>query len=66
VIVAGERRTLDVLLEGDAPITKKWWFWTGLAVVAIGTTVTIIALTTERGPDAGSVAPGRISAGLSF
>ncbi len=66
VIAAGERRTLDVLLEGDAPITKKWWFWTGLAAVAIGTTVTIIALTTERDPGAGSVAPGRISAGLSF
>lgn len=66
VVVAGERKTLDLLLESEAPITKKWWFWTGLGLIAVGATVTVIALTTERSPDSGSVAPGRISAGLSF
>jgi hypothetical protein len=66
VVVAGERKTLDLTLEGEAPITKKWWFWTGLGVIAIGATVTVIALTTERAPDEGTVAPGRISAGLKF
>ena len=66
VVVAGERKTLDLALEADAPITKKWWFWTGIGVLAIGATVTVIALTTERNPDKGSVAPGRINAGLSF
>jgi len=66
VVVAGERKTLDLTLEGEAPITKKWWFWTGLGAIAVGATVTVIALTTERSPDRGTVAPGRISAGLSF
>jgi PEGA domain/Tetratricopeptide repeat len=66
VVVAGERKTLDLSLEGETPITKKWWFWTGIGVVAIGATITVIALTTERSPDSGSLAPGRINAGLKF
>lgn len=65
-VAAGEKRTLDLTLETEAPITKKWWFWTGLGVLAVGATITVIALTTERSPSSGNVDPGRISAGLSF
>lgn len=63
-VAAGEHKELELALEREAPITKKWWFWTGLALVAAGTTVTIIALSTEREPDGGSV--GNVKTGLSF
>lgn len=62
-VAAGERMTVDLTLSAEAPITKKWWFWTGIALVAAGATVTIIALTTERDPDNGNA--GNIKTGLS-
>jgi hypothetical protein len=65
-VAAGERRALDLTLETESPITKKWWFWTGIGVLAVGATITVIALTTERSPSSGNVEPGRINAGLSF
>ena len=65
-LAAGERKTLDLTLEQNAPLTKKWWFWTGIGVVAVGATITVVALTTERSPSNGNVDPGRISAGLRF
>lgn len=65
-VAAGETRTLELSLETEAPITKKWWFWTGLGVLAVGATITVVALTTERSPSSGNVDPGRIRAGLSF
>ena len=65
-VTAGEQRTVDLALDAEAPITKKWWFWTGLGLVAAGATVTIIALSTERGPDTGNVGTGRINTGLRF
>jgi hypothetical protein len=66
VVAAGERRSIDLALEAEAPITKKWWFWTGLGVLAAGATVVVIALSTERSPDTGSAGTGRINAGLRF
>jgi hypothetical protein len=65
-VMAGERTTFDVPLDRSAPITAKWWFWSGIAVVVAGAVVTTIALTTERDPDVGSVAPGQIKTGLRF
>jgi hypothetical protein len=66
VVAAGERRSIDLGLEAEAPITKKWWFWTGLGVLAAGATVVVIALSTERSPDTGTAGTGRINAGLRF
>jgi len=62
-VAAGEKTSVDLTLTAESPITKKWWFWTGIAVVAAGATVTIIALTTERDPDNGNV--GNIKTGLT-
>lgn len=65
-LAAGERSTVDVPMEKSAPITAKWWFWTGVTAVVLGAVATTIVLTTERDPDTGSVAPGRIQTGLRF
>jgi len=42
-------------------VTSRWWFWTALGVVAVGATVTVIAVTHERSGDEGSL--GSIRAG---
>jgi hypothetical protein len=61
-IAAGERKVLDLKLEGK-PVTAKWWFWTTIVVVAAAIVVPIvIAATTERSPDTGDISPGRVPA----
>jgi hypothetical protein len=65
-VMAGERSTFDVPMQKSAPITTKWWFWTGVTAVVLGAVATTIVLTTERDPDTGTVAPGQIKAGLTF
>ena len=34
---------------GEAPIYTKWWFWTGIGVVAVLAGVTIYAITQSGG-----------------
>jgi tetratricopeptide (TPR) repeat protein len=36
---------------GDRPVYKKWWFWTGAAVVAAGAGVGIYLATRPKDPD---------------
>ncbi|HEY8074239.1 MAG TPA: PEGA domain-containing protein [Labilithrix sp.] len=65
VVNAGERREIDVALEQESTLFGKWWFWTAVGVaVAGGVTVAIIAATSERSPDKGTVAPGVVQGGL--
>lgn len=66
VVRAGETHTLDVELTTKTPITKTWWFWTGLGVIVAGGIATAVIVTTEREASTGTLAPGRISAGLTF
>lgn len=67
VVSPGQTKTLAIdQLESEAPITKKWWFWTGVGVVVAGAAITVVALTTEKDAGSGSFPPGRISAGLHF
>lgn len=63
-VAAGEKKAIDVTLTEESPITKKWWFWTGAALVTAGVVVAIIAATTEREPDSGNI--GNVKTGLSF
>ncbi len=64
VVAAGETKRFDAVLEKEGTIFGKWWFWTGVGVVLAGGVVTVIALTTERRADEGSLAPGRVSGPL--
>jgi hypothetical protein len=65
VIFANSRRELKFDKLRGTPITKRWWFWTAIGVVAVGGTVGIIAASkTERPPTEGSL--GTLQTGLPF
>lgn len=64
VIGQGQRRILDVQLEGKKPIYAKWWFWTGIGVAVAGTVTAVIAANTSRSADGGDIAPGKVSSPL--
>jgi tetratricopeptide (TPR) repeat protein len=51
----GDRRELDLELREPASVLSTWWFWTGAAAVLGAGVVGIVALTTERSADSGSL-----------
>src|SRR5205085_1406156 len=51
-------------LEGETGILGKWWFWTGVGVVVAGGVAVVIAVSTEKSPDKGTVQPGVVVGGL--
>jgi hypothetical protein len=59
-IEAGARKELELELSATAPITSRWWFWTGIGVAVVGGATLVYALTTERSASKGSIAPGQI------
>lgn len=54
--------------EASTGLTSRWWFWTALGVVVLGgTTVAVVALTTEKDPEMGTFDPTPIRVkGFSF
>lgn len=63
VLIAGERKDVDIPMAVHDTITKKWWFWTGIGVVLVaGGIATYIALTTEKDPSSGTIPPGTVKA----
>lgn len=55
-IAPGETRRIDLQLrEESPPATSRWWFWTGIGVVAAGITTAIVAASVERSPSDGSL-----------
>lgn len=56
----GDRREVDLTLEKSSPFYARWWFWTGIAVVAAGGIASYVVLTTERSPDEGTFRPGAV------
>ena len=64
VVGAGERKAVLVKLR-DPAVWTRWWFWTGVAVVAAGGVVLGVAATTERAADRGDINPGQVSSPLS-
>ncbi len=68
VVEAGRTKDVGVELRRQAPITSKWWFWTGIGVLAVGAGITTWYLIAQPESDAsnGSIAPGQVSAPLRF
>lgn len=66
IIELDKTKDLTVPLSKGAPITQKWWFWTGVvAVVAAAVIVpSVIAANTEKKPADGSL--GQVQAPLRF
>lgn len=64
VVRAGERRSLDLMLTKEAPITAKWWFWSGVGVVVLAGVATTVVMLTPRPADRGTISPGQVSAPL--
>ncbi len=63
VVAAGEKKDVDVPMAVHETITSKWWFWTGIGVIVVaGGIATYIALTTEKDPTSGTIAPGTVKA----
>jgi hypothetical protein len=60
----GERKILQLKLEGKT-VTTKWWFWTGITgavILGVGIPLLVYALTTERAADRGDILPGQVPA----
>lgn len=66
VVVAGRTKDISLELQRSAPITSKWWFWTGVGVLAAGVGVGIWYLVAQPEGDAssGTIPPGQVSAPL--
>jgi hypothetical protein len=66
IVVAGQTKEVSLDLQHSAPITTKWWFWTGVGVVAVGIGVTVWYLVAQPEKDAtsGSIPPGQVAAPL--
>ncbi len=60
VLKAGERKELVLDPVPRPTVFARWWFWTGLAVVAAGVTTTAIVLSTESAAPAGNFSPGSV------
>ena len=65
VVVAGQRRDVEVDLDRKPPITSKWWFWTGVGVAVLGGVAVTYALLTEKKAGTGDqFQPGQVSGPL--
>ncbi len=54
-LALGDRRELDLQLREPASVLSTWWFWTGAAAVVGAGVFGIVALTTERSADSGTL-----------
>jgi tetratricopeptide (TPR) repeat protein len=64
VLASGATRDITLTMDRSVPLTSKWWFWTGAAVIVAGGIVTTYALLTEKSAQKGTLAPGQIAAPL--
>jgi hypothetical protein len=62
LLPAGASRDLSIPMSRSVPVTGRWWFWTGVALVVAGGVATGIALTTERPAQRGTLSPGQVGA----
>lgn len=61
MLQAGERKELSLDPLARPALYTRWWFWTGVAVLAAGVATTIIVLTTEKAAPNGEFSPGRVA-----
>jgi hypothetical protein len=64
VVREKEHRALRLTLQPKPPFYRNPWFWAVAGAVTAGTVVSVVALTTERDADSGTIPPGRVVAPL--
>jgi hypothetical protein len=64
IVGVGTRKDVELDLRKIAPITAKWWFWTGVGAVVVTGVVVTAALLTERRAHSGDTSPGQVGAPL--
>lgn len=54
-VAGGQERAVDLATPAPAvPLTSRWWFWTGIGVVAVGAvTAAVLVATSGEGPGPG-------------
>jgi hypothetical protein len=60
IVDAGRTKTVNAALQPPSIVTR-WWFWTGVGVVAAAGAATAIAYVSPRAADRGSIAPGQFT-----
>ncbi len=66
IVELDKTKDLTVTMSKGPPITRTWWFWTGVVTVVAAAVIvpTAIAYSTEKDPTAGSL--GEVAAPLRF
>ena len=66
IVELGQTKDLTVPMSKGAPITQKWWFWTGVVTVVAAAVIvpSVIAANTEKDAIAGNL--GAVGAPLRF
>jgi hypothetical protein len=59
IVEAGRTKRIDAALQ-PVSILTRWWFWTGVGVVAATGAAFAIAAVSSRAADLGTIAPGQI------
>ena len=60
----GATRELTLTMQRSVPVTRRWWFWTGLGAVVAGGAVITAAALIEKPAKQGTLKPGQVGAPL--
>ena len=60
VVIAGDKKQVNVPLAANRPVTARWYFWTSLGVAVAGGVALTIALRSERAASMGTLSPAQI------
>ena len=65
LVGVGEHKDVTIEPQKSAPITTKWWFWTGIGVVVAGGAALTVALLSEKKAGSGDgFSPSQVSGPL--
>ncbi|MBK8215824.1 MAG: PEGA domain-containing protein [Myxococcales bacterium] len=65
IIELGQTKDLVVPLSKPEPVTKKWWFWTGVVTVVAAAVIVPIAIATAPEPEVDAGSLGKVVAPLA-
>jgi hypothetical protein len=66
VLAPGASRELTLTLQRSVPVTRRWWFWTGVGAVVAGGAAFTAAMLIEKPAKQGTLKPGQVGAPLGL